>query len=449
MDFGLWDFSFLSQTTMKWSKYNILSKSDKYGHLLFNTMSMVFLQINDEDLPAWLELKSNPDKVADISNGDFLLKSRIIVKDDDEDLNVYLTDVLKNRYNSSDVALTILSTRGCNFGCIYCYEQERPMINMSEDTEKAVIQFVKSNPNLKRLSVVWYGGEPLINFPSIQRLSEAFVGMNIEYSAKMVCNGYLLTDDIANKIERLRIRNIQITLDGTADIHDKRRPLIGGQPTYEKIVSNLKYLLSVNHNVTIDIRSNIDRRNMDEYHKFYEAFRKEIPDSRVTLYPGFVSDLLSDECVSVEDNISEGGYKAQFALDIFHRYGIEIKAFLPKFRRHSCVASKYFAFVIGPEGEIYKCWRMVGNKEQTLGNVRSGLDLAKFSRYLVGADYTRDPKCLNCEFITLCGGGCPLVRLRNKEEGLTLNHCCPEKSHMEKLMEMRYEMTLLAKKNKQ
>lgn len=449
MDFGLWDFSFLSQTTMKWSKYNILSKSDKYGHLLFNTMSMVFLQINDEDLPAWLELKSNPDKVADISNGDFLLKSRIIVKDDDEDLNVYLTDVLKNRYNSSDVALTILSTRGCNFGCIYCYEQERPMINMSEDTEKAVIQFIKSNPNLKRLSVVWYGGEPLINFPSIQRLSEAFIGMGIEYSAKMVCNGYLLTEDIANEIERLKIRNIQITLDGTADIHDKRRPLLGGQPTYEKIMCNLKYLLSVNHSVTIDIRSNIDRRNMDEYHTFYEEFRTEIPDNRVTLYPGFVSDLLSDECVSVEDNISEGGYKAQFALDIFNRYGIEIKAFLPKFRRHSCVASKYFAFVIGPEGEIYKCWRMVGNKEQTLGNVRSGLDLAKFSRYLVGADYTRDPKCLNCEFITLCGGGCPLVRLRNKEEGLTLNHCCPEKSHMEKLMEMRYEMTLLAKKNKQ
>lgn len=434
---------------MKWSKYNILSKSDKYGHLLFNTMSMVFLQINDEDLSAWLELKSNPDKVTEISNADFLLKSRIIVKDDDEDLNVYLTDVLKNRYNSSDLALTILPTRGCNFGCIYCYEQERPLINMSEDTAQAIIRFVKSNPNLKRLSVVWYGGEPLINFPSIKRLSEAFIGMGIEYSAKMVCNGYLLNEDIANEIERLKIRNIQITLDGTADIHDKRRPLLGGQPTYEKIMSNLKYLLSVNHSVTIDIRSNIDRRNMDEYHKFYEEFRKEIPDSRVTLYPGFVSDLLSDECVSAEDNISEGGYKAQFALDIFNRYGIEIKAFLPKFRRHSCVASKYFAFVIGPEGEIYKCWRMVGNKEQTLGNVRSGLDLAKFSRYLVGADYTRDPKCLNCEFITLCGGGCPLVRLRNKEEGLNLNHCCPEKSHMEKLMEMRYEMTLLAKKNKQ
>ena len=441
--------SSLKNKDMKWSKYNILSKSEKYGHLLFNTMSMVFLQINDEDFPMWLEIKSDPDRAKETAYGDFLIKSRIIVNNDEEDLNVYLSDVLKNRYNSSDMALTILPTRGCNFGCIYCYEQERPMVNMSKPTEEAIVKFVNSNPNLKRLSVVWYGGEPLMNFPSIRRLSEAFMDMDVEYSAKMVCNGYLLNKEIANEVERLKIKNIQITLDGSPEIHNKRRPLLGGGHTYLKITDNLKYLLSVNKTVTIDIRSNIDRRNMNEYHHFHDEFRKEISDSRVTLYPGFVSDLLSDECVSVEDNISEGGYKAQFALDIFYRYGIEINAFLPKFRRHSCVASKYFAFVIGPEGEIYKCWRMVGNKEQVLGNVRSGLDMAKFSRYLVGADYTRDQKCLDCEFITLCGGGCPLVRLRNKEENLKLNHCCPEKTHMEKLMEMRYEMTLLAKKQKE
>jgi uncharacterized protein len=317
---------------------------------------------------------------------------------------------------------------------------------MDKDTENAIIQFVKSNPNLKRLAVVWYGGEPLINFPTIKRLSEAFLALNIDYSAKMVCNGYLLDLTIANEIEQLKIGNIQVTIDGVRDIHDQRRPLLGGQPTFDRIMGNVKYLLSVNKNVTIDIRSNIDRRNMQEYHAFYEYFRKEIPDSRVTLYPGFVSDLLSDGCVTPEDNISEGGYKAQFALDIFNKYGIEIKAFLPKFRRHSCVASKYFAFVIGPEGEIYKCWKMVGNQSQALGNVRGGLDMFKFSRYLISADYTRDSRCLNCEFITLCGGGCPLIRLRNKEEGLSLNHCCPEKSHMEKLMEMRYEMTLMSNK---
>ena len=426
---------------MYWSKYNILSKSEKYGYLLFNTMSLAFIRINEQDIDMWKKLRETPDSYTNFQNYDFLIKARILVDNQEDDLNVYLADVLKNRYNSSDMALTILPTRGCNFGCIYCYEQDRPNVLMNEQTEKAIVKFVCSNSNLKRLSVVWYGGEPLLNFDSMVRLTKMFKQLNIEYSAKIVSNGYLLTKEKANLMKDLAIRNIQITFDGSEEIHNQRRFLLGGQPTYRKIMDNLKYLLSINKEITIDIRTNIDRRNKDDYNKFYQDFKSEINDKRVTMYPGFVSDLLSSECVSPEFNISEGGYKAQFILDIFDKYGIEIKSFLPKYRRHSCVASKYFAFVIGPEGELYKCWRMVGNQKETIGNVNDGsLYMVKFSKYLIGADYTLDSKCLQCEFITLCGGGCPLVRMRNKYEKISLNHCCPEKTHMEQLMELRYEM---------
>lgn len=426
---------------MYWSKYNILSKSEKYGYLLFNTMSLAFIRINEQDIDMWKKLRETPDSYTNFQNYDFLIKARILVDNQDDDLNVYLADVLKNRYNSSDMALTILPTRGCNFGCIYCYEQDRPNVLMNEQTEKAIVKFVCSNSNLKRLSVVWYGGEPLLNFDSMVRLTKMFKQLNIEYSAKIVSNGYLLTKEKADLMKDLAIRNIQITFDGSEEIHNQRRFLLGGQPTYRKIMDNLKYLLSINKEITIDIRTNIDRRNKDDYNKFYQDFKSEINDKRVTMYPGFVSDLLSSECVSPEFNISEGGYKAQFILDIFDKYGIEIKSFLPKYRRHSCVASKYFAFVVGPEGELYKCWRMVGNQKETIGNVNDGsFDMVKFSKYLIGADYTLDSKCLQCEFITLCGGGCPLVRMRNKYEKISLNHCCPEKTHMEQLMELRYEM---------
>lgn len=426
---------------MYWSKYNILSKSEKYGYLLFNTMSLAFIRINEQDIDMWNKLREAPDSYTNFQNYDFLIKARILVDNQEDDLNVYLADVLKNRYNSSDMALTILPTRGCNFGCIYCYEQDRPNVLMNEQTEKAIVKFVCSNSNLKRLSVVWYGGEPLLNFDSMVRLTKMFKQLNIEYSAKIVSNGYLLTKEKADLMKDLAIRNIQITFDGSEEIHNQRRFLLGGQPTYRKIMDNLKYLLSINKEITIDIRTNIDRRNKDDYNKFYQDFKSEINDKRVTMYPGFVSDLLSSECVSPEFNISEGGYKAQFILDIFDKYGIEIKSFLPKYRRHSCVASKYFAFVIGPEGELYKCWRMVGNQKEAIGNVNDGsLDMVKFSKYLIGADYTLDSKCLQCEFITLCGGGCPLVRMRNKYEKISLNHCCPEKTHMEQLMELRYEM---------
>lgn len=200
---------------MYWSKYNILSKSEKYGYLLFNTMSLAFIRINEQDIDMWKKLRETPDSYTNFQNYDFLIKARILVDNQEDDLNVYLADVLKNRYNSSDMALTILPTRGCNFGCIYCYEQDRPNVLMNEQTEKAIVKFVCSNSNLKRLSVVWYGGEPLLNFDSMVRLTKMFKQLNIEYSAKIVSNGYLLTKEKADLMKDLAIRNIQITFDGS------------------------------------------------------------------------------------------------------------------------------------------------------------------------------------------------------------------------------------------
>lgn len=70
-------------------------------------MSLAFIRILENDINTWLELKENPDSYKDFSNSNFLLKARIIVENQEDDLNVYLADILKNRYNSSDMALTI------------------------------------------------------------------------------------------------------------------------------------------------------------------------------------------------------------------------------------------------------------------------------------------------------------------------------------------------------
>ena len=428
---------------MFWSRYNIIAKSEKYGYLLYNTMSQVFLRIPEEEITIWQELQNDPDSFSKINGNEFLLKSRIIVTDPDDDLNVYLTEFLKNKYNSADVALTILPTRGCNFGCIYCYEIERPNIHMNQEAERGIIRFLKSNPNMKRLNVAWYGGEPLINFTSIERLSRSFLEMGIEYSARIITNGYLLTKEKADLFGPLHIDKVQITFDGVESIHNQRRPLLGGGPTYRKIIDNLKYLLTVNPNVHIDLRTNIDRRNMQEYNDFLIEFKKEIDDPRIITYPGFVSDLLSNECVDPSLNICEGGLKADFIIDMFRKHGVKLDAFLPQYRLHNCIATKYFGFVIGPEGEIYKCWRSVGNKDNIIGNVKdASFDMFKHASFTSEGDFTRDMKCLSCTFVAICGGGCPLVRIRNKHEGANINPCCPEKTHIERLMEMRYEMMI-------
>ena len=427
--------------SMFWSKYNFLEETSTHDYLLFNTMSMQFLFIEKKDISTWLNLKNNPDSYIEFSNSDFLLQARIIVPNQNEDLELYLLDVIKNKYNPSDMALTILPTRACNFGCIYCYELERPNEYMSEETEKAVLKFIRSNNNLRKLNVTWYGGEPLLNFNSIQRLTKAFINLGVEYSAKMITNGYLLTPEIAGLLHSLHINTIQITFDGTESVHNKRRFLLGGQPTYRKIMDNIKYLLSVDTGIRINIRTNVDKRNKENYEAFRRDFLSEISSEQVVLYPGFVSDVLSNDCASADILMNEGENKAKFVLDIYNNYGIIVNAFMPKYRRHSCVATKYNAFVIGPKGQIWKCWKMVGNEKECLGNINTGeFDMYKFSQYMIDTDYTRDSRCLECNLISLCGGGCPLLRMRNKNEGLNINHCCPEKGNMKELMNMRYQV---------
>ena len=53
---------------MYWSKYNILSKSEKYGYLLFNTMSLAFIRINEQDIDMWKKLRETPDSYTNFQN---------------------------------------------------------------------------------------------------------------------------------------------------------------------------------------------------------------------------------------------------------------------------------------------------------------------------------------------------------------------------------------------
>ena len=66
----------------------------------------------------------------------------------------------------------------------------------------------------------WYGGEPLLAISPIERLTKKFKKIckrfNIEYSASIITNGYLLTEDVCNKLLDLDITDAQITLDGDA-----------------------------------------------------------------------------------------------------------------------------------------------------------------------------------------------------------------------------------------
>ncbi len=58
-----------------------------------------------------------------------------------------------------------------------------------------------------------------------------------------------------------KIREVQVTLDGTADIHNSRRFLKGGDGTFDRIVRGIDAALA--NKIDINLRMVIDKENID------------------------------------------------------------------------------------------------------------------------------------------------------------------------------------------
>lgn len=407
-------------------------------------MSQALLHIDDESIHALYMIQSNPSSCIEYECSDILIENRILVENEDEDLNYYISNVLKTQFDPTEVQATILTTRACNFNCSYCYEKERPNVYLTPEVEDDIFKFLFENTKMKRLFVSWYGGEPLLNFSSIERLSQRFINTGIDYSASMITNGFLLDKAKAEKLNSLNIKTLQITIDGVKSVHDERRPLAGGGGTFTKIIDNIRALLLINDRIKINIRVNVDRRNMSQFHKVVSYFRESFNDDsfdQINVYPGFVSDELDNNCVAHENDMSLGCKKASYTLSLLREHGIQIDGFLPQLHFRGCIAKQFYGYVIGPQGELYNCWETIGRPEYIVGDVKTGIDDYKYASDLLADSFLFDPICHSCQYIALCGGGCPILR-RRKMKGDNVNYCCPEKSHITQLVEAKYESLL-------
>ena len=132
-----------------------------------------------------------------------------------------------------------------------------------------------------------------------------------------------------------------------------------------------------------------------------------------------------------------------------HRSGglVPKEGFYPAGNRHgTCVATSHNGFVVGPRGELYKCWEDVGDEQMVIGDVHEKepiTDPELRALYALGTDAYDDPECLACNALPICGGGCANRRLRAQhfgEEGLMV--CSPYRDHLTDYLEEYYDVYL-------
>ena len=404
-----------------WSRYNhFFAKANR--HFLYNSLSNGFIELDAttfDNLKASFECDQLPTEI-DGESVDLLRKMKAIETDDDFENNKI--EYLNNArcFSNTRLQLTINPTLGCNFACPYCFEQGHKGITMSDQTEDDIISYVRNHNTVKRIEVTWFGGEPLMAFNRIESLTHKLMDLGLKYDASMISNGFLLNKHVISNLESLRIHSIQITLDGPKHLHDSRRHLTGGGATFEKIIENIKTCQTISPKTRMVIRVNIDRTNMKEFPSLFK-YIMELQLPNLVVSPAFVNDCAADE---PNPNVLSDIEKAEYIKWLYKEHNLAFDFFFPSHGRAGCSARNMNTMVIGPSGELYRCWEDVGNPNRVYGNITGQItNPMLLMRYINASNQFKDSKCKDCLLLPVCSGGCPKYRMMNKYEGKEIDVC--------------------------
>ena len=316
------------------------------------------------------------------------------------------------------ISLTICPTMGCNFDCPYCFEDHGrgKMSAEVQDDVVALAERMLDASNAGNLYVTWFGGEPLLAPDVIESLSARLMALaearGGTYAAHIVTNGYLFDQNAVDMLERCKVGNAQITIDGLGPTHDATRHLCGGGPTFERIVGNLR---SSRIPFKVQIRHNVHTGNRDEVDAL-AAFIGELAKesgNELSYYPAPVSGSE----VADERGRQVGLLCGSDASEIGIRQ--EARRFRVG-RGHYCGAHSVWSVGIDDRGNLQKCWEAVDKPAISFGTARdwnpadplaTASNPDNLTRYLNTANPVPDEECRECAWLPMCVGGCPHHRL--------------------------------------
>lgn len=331
----------------------------------------------------------------------------------------------------SELHISILTTLACNFGCGYCYQGERPGVesgraaNMSLETAADVVRWVETQLDLvepERLVLSFLGGEPLLNRAAIRTIASGLAAAThargVRQLVTLVTNGLLLTVDVVQELLPFGLAGVKVTLDGAREAHDRSRPLRGGQPTFERILANLRGIAPY---VPISIGGNVDADDTAAFSELLAVLREQPFADRVrqvnfkpvvaraqpvaaSLANGAVIPLMPVTAVAARTAAPRPDTDPLTRL----RAEARLFGFTPADATHQgpCHVHVLHAHTIGPDGARYACPGFTGERALPVGHISGDTTEATERGRRAFAQLQPWDACGDCAFIPVCAGGC-------------------------------------------
>lgn len=318
--------------------------------------------------------------------------------------------------------LVLHVTEACNLGCLYCYHGQcgQPAgakRSMRLPVARRAVDFLfEHSADLPEVVVVFFGGEPFLNFGLIRDIvayaqqKAAAKGQAVQFA--VTTNGTLLTSEIVDFIRTHRL-GVTVSLDGCEQIQDRYRPFPDGSSSYQAILPGIRQLLTGPLAKPVVARATVCRE---------PSAVPEILDHLLSLgfaEAGFAPVTSRDPQYQLD---ADG---MQALLEIFNRLAEKFLDFACRdeffgftnlvdllvtlhegeVKNYPCGAGLGL-FAVAPDGQLFLCQRLTGEASLGMGDIYGGFDRQRIAAFRKKARLSQKTACSTCWVRKICAGGC-------------------------------------------
>jgi len=311
----------------------------------------------------------------------------------------------------------------CDLDCRYCFAKRgtygQGKTRMSSEVARKSVDFILDNSGrLRKLTLCFFGGEPLLNFSVVEETVNYSLRRGKErgkeFRFNITTNGTMLTRAVREFLARNDF-SIIFSIDGPKEIQDEMRPFNDGTGSYDVVSTNLKELIEDVGKIKLvfSIRSTFTRQQHDISRIALHLAGMGCHD--ISVEPAVLRDdeleIRACDLQEIKDEYSRFArlyvdeIKKGHYFSFFHfRHTMDQTFRATRYLTQCGAGSGYLA--VSSDGGLYPCHRFVGRGEYLMGDVFNGINRADIGNLFNSSHVNSKAKCLRCWARYICGGGC-------------------------------------------
>lgn len=188
----------------------------------------------------------------------------------------------QEKMETEPIQFAIGPTYSCNLSCTYCYQKDMDQVyetqimsdEMLDKASEFIMHKVMEHDMKRPPYVTLFGGEPLMMNERQRKVVEKIVKACKDTGMPLsVVTGGVNLYEYCDLLAQANIVEISLSMDGVADVQDKRRVFHDGSGSFEKVWRGLKE--AVRREFPITIRMVADAESIEGLDRFVDAFEEE------------------------------------------------------------------------------------------------------------------------------------------------------------------------------